>query len=78
MRIGVPREIKKGENRVGMTPAAVKAYVQAGHEVWVETGAGSGIGATDQDYREAGAKIVGTAEEAWNADMVVKVKEPQP
>jgi len=78
MKIGVPKEIKKDENRVGMTPDAAAAYVRAGHEVWVETGAGQGIGATDQDYRAAGANIAATAAEAWSADMIVKVKEPQP
>jgi len=78
MKIGVPKEIKKDENRVGMTPDAAAAYVRAGHEVWVETGAGLGIGADDQEYRAAGARIAATAAEAWSADMIVKVKEPQP
>ncbi len=78
MKIGVPKEIKNNEHRVGMTPVSVAAYVQAGHEVLVETGAGQGIGVADRDYAEAGAKIVGAASEAWNADMVVKVKEPLP
>ncbi|WP_309862397.1 alanine dehydrogenase [Desmospora profundinema] len=78
MIIGVPKEIKNNENRVGMTPAGVTAYRDRGHEVWVETGAGTGSGFTDQEYRDAGAKIVSGPEEAWSAEMVVKVKEPLP
>lgn len=78
MLIGVPKEIKNNENRVGMTPNSVASYRAAGHEVRVETGAGSGIGFTDEDYRKAGAVIVPTPGEAWEADMVVKVKEPLP
>lgn len=76
--IGVPKEIKNNENRVGMTPAAVNAYVNNGHEVWIESGAGLGSGFTDQDYINSGAKIVSSPEEAWSAEMVVKVKEPLP
>ncbi|MBA4602824.1 alanine dehydrogenase [Thermoactinomyces mirandus] len=78
MIIGVPKEIKNNENRVGMTPAAVASYVSHGHEVRVETHAGEGSGFLDHDYLEAGAKIVGSAREAWSAEMVVKVKEPLP
>jgi len=78
MIIGVPKEIKNNENRVGITPAGVAAFKNHGHQVWIETGAGLGSGFTDQDYVEVGAKIVTTAEEAWSADMVVKVKEPLP
>jgi len=78
MLIGVPKEIKNNENRVGMTPGAVVSYRQAGHRVLVETNAGIGIGFSDQDYRDVGAEVVGTAEEAWAAEMVVKVKEPLP
>lgn len=78
MIIGVPREIKNNENRVGMTPGSVQSYVVSGHEVRVESGAGSLIGFSDQDYASAGARIVQTAEEAWSAEMVVKVKEPLP
>lgn len=78
MIIGVPKEIKNNENRVGMTPAAVVSYVSHGHEVRVETHAGEGSGFLDHDYLEAGAKIVGSAREAWSAEMVVKVKEPLP
>lgn len=76
MIIGVPKEIKNNENRVAMTPASVKDYVSAGHEVRVEAGAGLGCGFADREYRDAGAAIVATAEEAWAAEMVVKVKEP--
>ncbi|KAB2332965.1 alanine dehydrogenase [Bacillus mesophilum] len=76
MIIGVPREVKNNENRVAMTPAGVDALVKAGHEVLIETNAGEGSGFEDAHYVQAGAKIVNTAAEAWNADMVMKVKEP--
>jgi len=79
MRVGVPREIKVHEYRVGLTPGAVREYVAAGHNVVVETDAGGGIGATDEAYRKAGAVIAGTAAEIFKTcDMIVKVKEPQP
>lgn len=78
MRIGVPREIKDQEYRVGMTPDGVRLLAERGHELLVERGAGEGSGFPDERYREAGARMVGT-EEAWSApDMLVKVKEPQP
>lgn len=76
MKIGVPKEIKNNENRVGITPAGVAAFVSNHHEVWIEAGAGLGSGFTDQDYIAAGASIVPSAGEAWSADMVIKVKEP--
>ncbi|WP_042474641.1 alanine dehydrogenase [Bacillus ndiopicus] len=76
MKIGVPKEIKNNENRVAMTPAGVVTLVQAGHEVIIETGAGLGSSFTDADYVAAGAAIVPTAADAWNAEMVMKVKEP--
>ncbi|MEW9674440.1 alanine dehydrogenase, partial [Ammoniphilus sp. 3BR4] len=76
--IGVPKEIKNNENRVGMTPAGVTAFKNQGHEVWIETGAGLGSGFTDEDYAAAGAFIVPSAEKAWSAEMVIKVKEPLP
>ncbi len=77
--IGVPKEIKNNENRVGLTPAGVSAYKQAGHRVLVESGAGVGSGFTDEDYAAAGADIISTAEEVWGqADMICKVKEPLP
>ena len=76
MKIGCPKEIKPQEFRVGMTPAAVREAVNRGHEVLVETGAGLGAGFTDADYTAAGARI-GSVEEAFAAELVVKVKEPQ-
>ena len=79
MRVGVPKEIKVEEYRVGLTPASVREYVAHGHEVVVQQGAGEGIGAGDDAYRQAGARIADTAEEVFSvAEMIVKVKEPQP
>ncbi|NTS65699.1 alanine dehydrogenase [Sphingomonas sp. HHU CXW] len=79
MRVGVPKEIKNHEYRVGLTPGAVREYVAHGHEVLVQAGAGLGIAASDDVYRAAGAEIVDTAEEVFaRAQMIVKVKEPQP
>ena len=78
MKVGVPKEIKVHEYRVGMVPAGVRELVAAGHEVLVETRAGAGIGFTDQDYQSAGARIAGEAAEVFaGADLLVKVKEPQ-
>ena len=77
MIIGVPKEIKDNEARVGITPAGVKALTEAGHTVLVETQAGTQSGLEDADYQNAGAEIVGDAGNVWgHADMVVKVKEP--
>ncbi|HEM2808856.1 TPA: alanine dehydrogenase [Streptococcus suis] len=76
MIIGVPKEIKNNENRVGITPAGVLSFTQAGHEVWVEKGAGLGSGYSDAEYEAQGAILKNTAEETWAADMVLKVKEP--
>lgn len=76
MIIGVPKEIKNNENRVGMTPAGVTAFKNNGHEVWIETNAGTGSGFTDEEYQAAGAEIVATPAEAWSAEMIIKVKEP--
>ena len=79
MLIGCPKEIKTKEYRVGLTPSSVREYVRNGHQVVVETGAGLGIQASDDDYRAAGATILATAAEVFaQADMIVKVKEPQP
>jgi len=78
MLVGVPKEIKAREFRVGLTPQAASAYVRAGHAVVVESGAGQAIGFSDEAYRSAGARIAAGADEAWGADMVVKVKEPLP
>jgi alanine dehydrogenase len=78
MHIGVPREIKNHEYRVGLTPSSVREMVAHGHQVTVETGAGKGIGATDEVYQKAGAVIAATAAEIFaTAEMIVKVKEPQ-
>lgn len=78
MLIGVPREIKTREYRVGMTPAGVRALVAHGHKVKVETNAGEGSAISDEAYTRAGATIVAHADDAWEVDMVVKVKEPLP
>jgi alanine dehydrogenase len=79
MRIGVPREIKVHEYRVGLVPAGVRELTAAGHEVIVESGAGTGIGVDDAHFEASGAKVVGTPEQVFaSAEMVVKVKEPQP
>lgn len=76
MIIGIPREIKNLENRVGMTPAGVAELVQHGHQIRVETDAGIGSGFSDQSYLDAGAVVVDSAEEVWASEMVCKVKEP--
>ncbi|MFS2015136.1 alanine dehydrogenase [Massilia sp. CT11-108] len=79
MLIGVPKEIKNNEFRVGLTPPSVHELVARGHRVIMQTGAGAGIGLTDEQYAAAGATIVPSAQEIFaQADMVVKVKEPQP
>ncbi|MCH4294439.1 alanine dehydrogenase [Shewanella sp. 3B26] len=78
MIIGVPKEIKNHEYRVGMVPSSVRELTLRGHQVFVETSAGGGIGFSDQDYIDAGASILATAEEVFaKSDMIVKVKEPQ-
>jgi alanine dehydrogenase len=77
MLIGVPKEVKDHESRVGIVPSGVKALVDAGHKVIVETNAGALSSMPDEDYKQAGAEIAGSAAEVWrHADMVVKVKEP--
>lgn len=79
MIIGVPKEIKNNENRVAMTPAGAHAFCQAGHEVVIEKSAGLGSGFADNEYVEAGASIIETADEVFEkADMIMKVKEPMP
>ena len=79
MRVGVPKEIKTHEYRVGLVPASVRELVHHGHEVVVETTAGDGIGFDDADYESAGARVVENAAAVFaEADMIVKVKEPQP
>ena len=79
MRVGVPKEIKVHEYRVGLTPTAVRELTSRGHQVFVETKAGDAIGLTDDHYKRVGAQILPNADEVFaNADMIVKVKEPQP
>lgn len=78
MEIGVPKEIKDQEFRVGLSPASVQALCQQGHRVFVETQAGEGAGFPDADYETAGAEIVAAAAHVWNRELVVKVKEPLP
>jgi alanine dehydrogenase len=78
MLVGSPKEIKNAERRVGLTPASARELVAHGHQVLIESTAGHGIGAADETYVEAGARIAGTAEEVWaKAELIVKVKEPQ-
>ncbi|OYX92535.1 MAG: alanine dehydrogenase, partial [Novosphingobium sp. 35-62-5] len=78
MRVGTVKEIKNHEYRVGLTPESARELVANGHEVWVETGAGNGIGATDADYEAAGASIKADAKTLFDGcEMIVKVKEPQ-
>lgn len=76
MRIGIPAEIKNNENRVAMTPSGAVHLVKSGHEVYVQSGAGMGSGFPDEQYIEAGAQIVDSADEAWSMEMVMKVKDP--
>ncbi|EGN75752.1 alanine dehydrogenase [Idiomarina sp. A28L] len=79
MLIGVPKEIKNHEYRIGLTPAAVREYVAHGHDVIIQRDGGLSIGFTNEDYENAGARIIDTPEEIFaSADMIVKVKEPQP
>ncbi|APE27271.1 alanine dehydrogenase [Aurantiacibacter gangjinensis] len=78
MRIGCPREIKNREYRVGLTPESAKELVANGHDVWIESGAGEGIGAYDAQYSDAGAKVIDDVEKLFaECEMIVKVKEPQ-
>ena len=79
MKVGCVKEIKNNEFRVGMTPDNVKIYAGAGHEVYIEKGAGLGSGFTDAEYEAAGAKMIDTAKEVWDTvEMMIKVKEPLP
>ncbi|MBW1742923.1 MAG: alanine dehydrogenase [Deltaproteobacteria bacterium] len=77
MIIGLPKEVKDDEYRVAMMPGGVWQIVESGHEVLVESGTGQESGFGDDEYKEAGARLVRTAKEAWGADLVIKVKEPQ-
>lgn len=76
VEIGIPKEIMNYENRIALTPAGVHTLTSNGHKVFVEKSAGKGAGFSDEEYVEAGAKIVDTPEEAWDKEMVMKVKEP--
>jgi len=77
MIVGVPKEIKRDEYRVGLLPVGAEEFTRAGHHVLIETGAGAGSGLADQDYVGHGAEIVASAEELFQrADMILKVKEP--
>lgn len=76
MEIGVPKEVKDQEFRVGLTPSSVRVLRDRGHQVWVETGAGLGSGFTDADYLQAGAVIEASAAAIWKRELIVKVKEP--
>ena len=79
MKIGCPKEIKNHEYRIGLIPAAARAYVDLGHEVFVQRDGGLGSGIADEEYLKAGARVLDSAEEIWEkADMIVKVKEPLP
>src|SRR5258708_23626505 len=78
MRVGVPREVKNHEYRVGLTPDAAREYISHGHSVLIEKNAGAGIGVSDEAYKAIGATIADTPEEVFaSADLIVKVKEPQ-
>src|SRR6476646_6288000 len=78
MIIGVPREMKNNENRVGLTPAGTHELVKRGHQVLIETHSGAASGFRNDDYEEAGAEIILTEDEIWGrADMIIKVKEPE-
>lgn len=77
MKIGIAKEIKNSESRVGLTPNYVELLVAAGHQVWVENNAGAGIQVSDNQYLDAGAKLVSQAELYQNAQLIIKVKEPQ-
>ena len=77
MLIGIPKEIKNHEYRLGVTPAMVRAFVECGHHVLVETHAGLPIGFTDEMFNVAGATVVNTAAEVYKAEMIIKVKELQ-
>src|SRR5690606_2169533 len=77
MVIGVPKEIKNNENRVALTPAGAKELTKRGHTVYVQTGAGSGSGFSDEEYRGAGAETLDSAHDIFSrAEMIIKVKEP--
>ncbi|NET37658.1 MAG: alanine dehydrogenase [Cyanothece sp. SIO1E1] len=78
MEIGVPKETKDQEFRIGLSPGSTRVLQENGHKIFIETGAGIGAGFTDEDYLQAGAEIVSTAKDAWNRELIIKVKEPLP
>tara|TARA_Y100000590_G_C15748041_1_gene1023007 strand:+ start:6862 stop:7971 length:1110 start_codon:yes stop_codon:yes gene_type:complete len=79
MKIGVPKEIKNNENRIGLVPGGIQTLVADGHELYIQSGGGAGIGISDEDYIAAGAKILPDAKAIFDtAEMIIKVKEPQP
>ncbi|MBW4638896.1 MAG: alanine dehydrogenase [Gloeocapsa sp. UFS-A4-WI-NPMV-4B04] len=78
MEIGVPKETKDQEFRVGLSPSSVRVLSEKSHTIFVETGSGTGAGFSDDDYQQAGAQIVSTPVDAWNRELIVKVKEPLP
>ncbi len=78
MKIGIPSEIKNNENRVAISPAGVKSLVNNGHEVMIEVNAGKAAGFPDEEYKSAGAVLIEEAAQVWNAEMIIKVKEPIP
>jgi alanine dehydrogenase len=78
MRVGVPKEVKDNEYRVAITPGGVRQLTEDGHQVWIQAGAGMGSGFSDREYDAAGARMAADAESVWEAELVVKVKEPQP
>lgn len=77
MKTGCPKEIKNNENRVGVTPNAVQAYIQTGHEFFIEKSASLDSAIKDNEYTKVGAKVLSTAAEGWKSvEMIIKVKEP--
>src|SRR5436305_8323703 len=78
MIVGVPKEVKTDEHRVAMTPAGVEELTRAGHRVLIQAGAGQGSGISDEQYAANGAETVATAADVWQANLIVKVKEPLP
>jgi alanine dehydrogenase len=76
MEIGIPKETKDQEFRVGLSPSSIRVLTEKGHTIFIEAGAGVGAGFTDEDYQQAGAQIVCSTEDVWNRELIVKVKEP--
>jgi len=78
MRVGVPKEVKDNEYRVAITPGGVRQLIEEGHQVFIQSGAGTGSGFSDEEYRAVGGQVVADKEIVWEAELVAKVKEPQP